>query len=58
MWLRLMVMMLGMLQLDAFFKHPVYPVNTRNRVLFSWEFEAIKGIVVFGTLAVYLCRRK
>ena len=50
-----MVMMLGILRLDAFFTRPDCSVYTGQRhILFSLEGEAIQGLVTFGALALYI----
>ena len=46
------IMLLGIVQLDAFLKRSV--VYTRRTILFAWEEEAIKGFVTLGTLAIYV----
>ena len=42
--LTIMVLVLGLLQLDAFMKCLVHPHTKRHTALFSWEKEAIYNI--------------
>ena len=49
-----MVLVLGLLQLDAFMKCLVHTPTKRHTVLFSWEEEALKGLVTLGTLVIYV----
>ena len=50
----IMVLVLGLLQLDAFMKRLVHTHTKRHIALFSWEEEALKGLVTLGTLVIYV----
>ena len=49
-----MVLVLGLLQLDAFMKCLVHTHTKRHAALFSWVEEAQKGLVTLGTLVIYV----